>query len=162
MKHPIINDIIDLMEQNGVSPRDIVIAMSDRRRRSMDLLCEINGEKVRLPFEEGKNEKVIGIFPFSSKTYLCVEETTETTRKGADEASIPTFNFFKELYVVVDELNDILTKLNLPIVEGVYFAEPTKTMYDPYWIIGIDERGFTSDYYGSDATAKIRYCGIFE
>ena len=162
MKNEVINNIIDLMKKNDISLRDIAIVMSDRRRATMDLLCEINGKKFRLPFNEGKNEKVIGVFPFSCNTYLSVEETQEVTRMGANESKIPTFDFFRELFVVIDELNDTLSRLKLPIVEGVYFAEPTKTLTDPYWVIGIDERGFTSDYYGSDVTAKIRYCGTFE
>ena len=162
MKQEIISQIIQLMDKNGITAKDIIVAVSNKRKAEMDLLCLVNGKKVRLPFEKGKKETVLGIFPFKSNVYLYAEETGEVIRTGAIEERIPTYDFFRELYVIKKELNEVLEELGLAPIEGAYFVEPIACLQRPSWIVAIDEKGFSSDYYDNDVKAKIRYCGTFE
>lgn len=164
MKQKIINQIIQLMENMGITTEDIIIATNERAsRKPMDLLCEVDGVKKRLPFEEGKSKKIVGIFPFANDIFLHVEEREETVRTDVDETKIPTCDIFDELHKIRVELNEALSSLGLPIVDGFYFAEPIITMHQPSWIVGWNKEGkFCSDYYDTNVQAKVRYCDIFE
>ena len=122
MKRQIINQIIQLMENMGITTEDIIIATNERAcRKAMDLLCEVDGVKKRLPFEEGKSKKIVGIFPFANDIFLYVEER-ETVRTDVDETKIPSRDIFDELHKVRAELNEALSSLGLPIVDGFYFS----------------------------------------
>ena len=163
MKQKIINQIIQLMENMGITTEDIIIATNERAcRKAMDLLCEVDGVKKRLPFEEGKSKKIVGIFPFANDIFLYVEER-ETVRTDVDETKIPSRDIFDELHKVRAELNEALSSLGLPIVDGFYFAEPIIITWQPSWVVGWNKVGdFCSDYYDFDVPAKVRYCDIFE
>ncbi len=102
------------------------------------MACKVNGKLVRLPFDNGFSEKVIGIF--------------QNKRS----------NIF--LYVKIkDELNDALISIGFQELEGCYYA---RSSYIPTgnWIVSFKEGCDTlkTDYFGSAATAKIRYFGKFE
>ena len=163
MKRQIINQIIQLMENMGITTEDIIIATNERAcRKAMDLLCEVDGVKKRLSFEEGKSKKIVGIFPFANDIFLYVEER-ETVRTDVDETKIPSRDIFDELHKVRAELNEALSSLGLPIVDGFYFAEPIIITWQPSWVVGWNKVGdFCSDYYDFDVPAKVRYCDIFE
>ncbi|MBR3662267.1 MAG: hypothetical protein IKN67_03180 [Alphaproteobacteria bacterium] len=125
-----------------------------------DLLCEVNGQKVRLPFSKRHLGKPIGIFPFAGPEYLELEEqeNKKHTDKDVDESRLLDERFCCGcVSTVVDRLNLYLKEMNKPLLEGSYLAD-SSYMRGSGWIIGFDS---TSDYYGVNVPAKLRYMGRF-
>ncbi len=122
-----------------------------------------HGDTVRkVSFEEGKNKKIIGIFPFSySPVFLFTDESELRKRLGADPNSLPHIGFWKSLMSVKDELNKALTELNLPIIEGDYFTSSNYS-YDQNLIVTINGGKLSSVYADDRQKAKLRYINIFE
>ena len=126
-----------------------------------DVLCEVEGRKVRLPFSKRNSGKVLGIFPFKDEPeYLELDEVEgkKHTDKDVDEARLLDERFCCGcVSLVVDRLNLYLKKLNKPILEGSYLAD-SSYMHGCGWIIGFDNTG---DYHGGNIKAKLRYMGRF-
>lgn len=130
-----------------------------------DLLCIVNGKKVRLPYCEGKDKNPFGIFPLRISAYyryyLELEEHPEDIRRNADESKFPEDGFCQQVWKIREALNCCLQSLNAPPLKGCYYAK--KGNYN--WIVGFDafenEQCMPSDYYNFDEKAKIRYCDIF-
>ncbi len=120
----------------------------------------LNGQKVRLPFSKRHLGKPIGIFPFAGPEYLELEEqeNKKHTDKDVDESRLLDERFCCGcVSTVVDRLNLYLEEMNKPLLEGSYLAD-SSYMRGCGWIIGFDN---TSDYYGGNVPAKLRYMGRF-
>ena len=116
MKQQIIKQITKLMRQHEISIKDLkkIIDSAD----NFDLLCEVNGKFVRLPFEDGYEKKIIGIFHSRhSNMFLYVDETPETLRDEANEFKIPTVRYWEEIFKVKDELNNTLVSLGFDEID---------------------------------------------
>ncbi len=126
-----------------------------------DVLCEIKGRKVRLPFSQRNSGQVIGIFPFKDEPeYIELDEVEHKkhTDKDVDESRLLDERFCCGcVSLVVDRLNLYLKEMNKPILEGSYLAD-SSYMQGCGWILGFDN---TSDYYGGNLPAKLRYMGRF-
>ena len=127
-----------------------------------DVLCEVNGQKVRLPFSKRNSGKPIGIFPFkNSVVYLELDEVENKkhTDKDVDESRLLDEYFCcARVSKVVDRLNLCLKEMGKPVLEGSYLADNSSYMHGCGWIIGFDNTG---DYHGGNVPAKLRYMGRF-
>lgn len=127
-----------------------------------DVLCLVDGKKVRLPFSKRHLGKPIGIFPFSNEPiYLELDEVENKkhTDEDVDESRLPDEPFCARVSKVVDHLNLYLQAMNKPVLEGSYLADNSSYMPACGWIIGFDNTG---DYHGGSVPAKLRYMGRFE
>ncbi|MBR1605541.1 MAG: hypothetical protein IJ660_05500, partial [Alphaproteobacteria bacterium] len=127
-----------------------------------DVLCVVDGQKVRLPFSKRALGQPIGIFPFKDEPeYLELEEVENKkhTDKDVDESRLLDEHFCcGRVSKVVDRLNLYLREMNKPILEGSYLAD-SSYMKGCGWIIGFDNTG---DYHGGNVPAKLRYMGRFK
>ena len=166
MKETIINEIINLMEKNSISIAEIADAYGNNKKEAYkyDLLCEVDGKKQRLSYDEGCVEKVIGIFPYKeSSVYLETAETHNMTRQNADVAKIPPINFFNEMFNIRYTLNIALADLGFPVLNGDYFANMSFLSH-MNWIVSFERCNnyMIVDSYPFCVKAKIRYFGVFE
>lgn len=125
-----------------------------------DVLCEVDGKKVRLPFSKRHLGKPIGIFPFAGPEYLELDEVPDKkhTDKDVDESRLLDERFCCGLVSkVADRLNLYLKEMGKPVLEGSYLAD-SSYMRGCGWIIGFDNTG---DYHGGNVPAKLRYMGRF-
>lgn len=125
-----------------------------------DVLCVVDGKKVRLPFSKRNLGEPIGIFPFDGPEYLELDEVENKkhTDKDVDESRLLDERFCCDrVSKVVDRLNHYLKKLRKPLLDGLYLAD-SPYMKGCGWIIGFDG---SSDYYGGNSPAKLRYMGHF-
>ena len=170
MNQKIIKRIVGLMNLHGISLEDLAKELNQGKKVKLvnehfDLLVEINGKKKRVSYQEGKELKVLGIFPFKQlNVYLESDETEETYRRGADEQRIPSLSFWQDLASYREKLNKDLADLNKPVIEGFYFATTAYGSSDLNWIISYrkGEKFMGSDYYGDQEKARIRYLGVLE
>lgn len=126
-----------------------------------DLLCLVGSQKVRLPFEKRNFGKPIAIFPFKHKPeYIELDEVENKrhTDKDVDEKRLLDERFCcGRVAKIVDRLNVYLKELNKPLLQGSYLAD-CSYMHGSGWIINFDG---SSDYYGGNQPAKLRYMGRF-
>lgn len=127
-----------------------------------DVLCEVDGQKMRLPFSKRHLGKPIGIFPFKDEPeYLELKEVENKkhTDKDVDESRLLDEHFCcARVSKVVDRLNLYLKAMNEPVLEGSYLADNKSYMPGCGWIIGFDNTG---DYHGGSIPAKLRYMARF-
>lgn len=162
MKQKVIREITKLMHQHEISINDLEIIMNTTTK--FDLLCEVNGNLVRLPFDKGVNEKIIGIFHSKhSNMFLYVNETSESLRVEANEFKIPTIRYWEDIFKIKEELNNTLINLGFDEIDGRYFAR-SMHLTQANWIVRFSKNldRLTSDYYENRETAKIRYFGLFQ
>ena len=128
-----------------------------------DVLCEVDGQKVRLPFSKRYSGNPIGIFPFKDEPdylELAEVENKKHTDKDVDESRLLDEHFCcARVSKVADRLNLYLKAMNVPVLEGSYLADNKSYMQGCGWIIGFDNTG---DYHGGNVPAKLRYMGHFE
>ena len=133
---------------------------------AFDVLCEVNGQNVRLPFSKRYIGKPVGIFPFKCEPeYLELDEVENKkhTDTEVDENRLPDEQFCERVYSLKNQLNVYLQALGKPILEGEYLADCTY-MRGCGWIIGFEDNKFntlSADYYGGNTPAKLRYMGRF-
>lgn len=175
MNSILLNRIAKLIVLHGIPLEEVekeVTKLRTKRQKAddeahFDLLVELaTGKRQRVPFDEyhGKG-RVLGIFPFQfSSAYLASEETEETTRRGCRESNIPSIAFWEGLEDIRELLNKELASLNLPIIQGCYFASTPYGGTDLNWIIGFvpKDKRMQSDYYGNNELAKIRYVEMYQ
>ena len=132
-----------------------------------DLLCEVNGQMVRLPFSKRNLGKPLGIFP-SKHSSLYFElnevENKKHTDKDVDESRLPDEKYFCEgVAAVKDRMNLYLQELGYPILDGIYLAD-SPYMRGCGWLVGFfkGDKRLSSDYCGGNQPAKLRYMGNFE
>lgn len=132
-----------------------------------DVLCEVDSQKVRLPFSKRHLGKPIGIFPFKKDSgYIEFDEVENKkhTDKDVDNSRLFDREFCDHVYKIKDRLNIYLKAMDKPILDGTYLAD-SSYMHDSGWIIGFEDNDFhtlSSDYYGGNQPAKLRYMGRFE
>ena len=161
----IINKNVE--KSHEISLENIATAMQENKNQEViehqfDLLVEEDGKQFRLPYAQGREKNVVGIFPYAgSNVYLETDEQEETTRIGIDEENVPVVSVWRALHPILDALNSELSSLNLPIIEGAYF---TRTLYrsEFNWIAKFFENHVDADMYSTDEVAKIRYVGTYE
>lgn len=161
MERKIINNESNAASEQNVANNENATFLKPYK---YDLLCVVNGKKVRLSYDDGCYRKIFGIFPFKdSNLYLNAIETEITIRLGVNEEKVPSVDFWKSIFEIKDELNTALADLHLAPINGRYYAT---AQIHPYsnWIVTFKDNcdRLLSDFYGSGATAKIRYFGEFE
>ena len=125
-----------------------------------DVLCIVDGQKVRLPFSKRNIGEPIGIFPFDGPEYIEFEEVENKkhTDKDVDESRLLDERFCcGKVSIVADRLNLCLKEMGKPVLESTYLAD-SSYMRGAGWIIRFDG---SSDYYGGNIPAKLRYMGYF-
>lgn len=130
-----------------------------------DLLCLVGDREIRMSFEKGKSQKVIGIFPFRhSSLYLDVEESKMTQRCKVDNDCIPKIHVWEDIFRMINPLNECLNILQLPILEGSYFAKQNHSSKDDNLIIKIeqDKKQLNFGMFSFDTPAKARYLKIHQ
>ena len=161
----IINKNVE--KSHEISLENATTAMQENKQPKVtnhpfDLLVEEDGKQFRLPYAQGREKNVVGIFPYvCSNVYLETNEQKATTRIGIDEENVPVVSVWKSLHPILDALNSELSSLNLPIIEGAYFA---RTLYrsEFNWIAKFFDNHVDADMYSTDEVAKIRYVGTYE
>ena len=159
-KEIIKNNAENICQENSLSDEKT----NDTKAYKYDLLCIVNGKKQRLSYDEGCYKEIVGIFPFNgSNVYLHTIETEITTRLGVNEQKVPSVEFWKSIFEIKDSLNTTLANLNLALLNGSYYATSSYISH-ANWIVSFKKGCDTlkTDYFGSAATAKIRYFGKFE
>ena len=136
-------DIARIMLENGITIKDVEMAVKDLKEKrvageTFDLLIETFGEKVRVSFNDGKNQSPVAIFPFKDKdVYISLDETGEVEYPSfKKQAQLPLLEMVKELVEsgVVKALNERLSQLGKPILFG------------SYWVKGFDHFGHQVSY----------------
>ena len=129
-----------------------------------DLICLIDGKKVRVPCSSRRLGKPLAVFPFKNEPeYIELVEHWGVTHANADPKHLPSVQFCERLYQIKDQLNACLKTLNQPIIEGTYLADNSH-MKGCGWIVGFDDNEthrLSHDYYGGNVPAKLRYTGRF-
>jgi len=175
-KTRILAHIYRIMRWFGLTAEDIKTYAAQREQSSssekpkvneneaFDLLCIVNGAKVRLSFSLRHMGEPIGIFPFKDEPeYLELIEYHGTTHANANPKHLPSVKFFERIYPIKDRLNKCLQELNEPILKGFYLADNSH-MPGCGWIVGFDANnaGLSSDFYGGKRAANLRYIGRFD
>ena len=151
----------DVDEKTDNKPKPLI----QKYGHAFDVLCEVDGKMVRLPFEK-RNGNLIGIFPFvGTGEYIELAEYPNKTHIDVDVdcTRLLDEHFCAQIARIKDRLNDRLKQLNSPILEGKYLADNTY-MRGAGWIVGFaaGKDGISSYYYGGNTPAKLRYMGVFE
>ena len=159
METKIINQTSEKMQNNDDRNWD---SLHDNNQ--FDLLCQVRGEKKRLPYFMGQFKDVIGIFPFKdSPLYLYTHETEITVRLGANEKKIPTLEFWRKIFEIREDLNKTLVNLNFLPLDGRYFARDVGSSYvEDVVFFKKDDNQSTELSHTYHSRAKIRYFGTFE
>ena len=163
MEKEIIRDALDATCEQNVSHNEHE-QTAETKPYMYDLLCVVDGKKVRLSYDDGCFRKIYGIFPFKdSPLYLHAIETCYTTRFGANENKIPSIEFWQDLFKIKDDFNKVLGNLGLSILDNCYFATSSH-LPSANWVVYFYAKSneLRTDYFGSLKEAKIRYFGTFE
>lgn len=149
-----IQHILEVMNKFGISFQDIV---NNSNSHYFDLRCTIQGKQVRLPFEQGKNYEVVGIYPFPNvDLYIYTQEGKEEDRSDTWEDKLVPLEIWQCLFQIKEALNNCLSELGLPIFEGLYFARHD---YDN-WVVNVTIQQIENKDY-QPIKAKARYCDGF-
>lgn len=171
MKEKFLQEIVQIMREHNLTIEDVVIFAKEELPpkqlsdifEPIDLLCRVNGFSKRLPFGEGKGQKVDGLFPFKDDNHFLTLWEEEFFRKFADEERLPTIDFCERLLPLLPKINEAFGFLGKPILKGCYYARANHAD-GLNWIVGFDDNNLTSlpdDYYDTCALAKARYVGEF-
>ena len=159
--------IVAKMQNFGITIEDIKEVEENARRpknpRPFDLLIIVNGAKMRVPFDEGKDKNPIAIFPRKDLTsFLYLDEEPETTcpAKLEDRRTLLTENFSALLSDVRPELNARLRQLGKPELLGDYWGYAHEFSGCGYYMARFDFRKHLEfNYYDAKHRAKIRRMG---
>ena len=161
-----LNEIAEIMRKNNLSCDEVTNFVNTQNidLPEFDLLCLVNNNLVRLPFDEGKDLNPQGLYPLkNSERYINFYESGETLREFANENLLFSEDFCEQIYPLCKQINNALSLLSQPLLQGCYFAVG-KTLSDQNWIVSFDDNPtnqLTSDYYDDTEQAKIRYFGVF-
>ena len=176
-KQKLLARIHKFMRKHKISLGDLICYLSSREPdeqttdypifdNEYDVLCIIDGKKMRLPFHTGRLFSPIGIFPFAQDNRyieLDEQEGKKHTDKDVDNSRLLDREFCLHLYKIKNRLNLYLKALKKPLLEGEYLAD-SKYMSDCGWIVNFNcgaANLFGIDYYGGNQPAKLRYSGTF-
>ena len=121
-----------------------------------DLLCELDGEKVRTKYEQGKDLNPIGFFPFSDEdVYLMFEHYPLRTYRyfRIEKKKSLSISFFDRLYAQKNKINEFLAHMNKPLLNKKFFAAGGTDQY--IWIVdfSIDSDRMDRDYFYDNSKA---------
>ncbi len=162
--------IFNLMRTTGLTVNDVKQYAKKHQNEladEYDLLCMIDGRLERVPFSLRHLGKPIGIFPFpTAPEYIELDEmeNKKHTDTDVDENHLLDEQFCGRVYKIKDNLNVYLEALCKPVLKGVYLAD-NSYMRGCGWLVGFDDNeshNLSSDYYGGNEPAKLRYMGRFE
>lgn len=167
IKQDEMNKILAIMQNYGITVADIKEAEENARRpkdpRAFDLLIVVDGAKMRVSFEEGRDKNPIGIFPRKDLgSFLFLDEEPETVcpAKLEDRRQLLTENFSALLSDVRTELNMRLCQLGKPELKGDYWGYAHEYSGCGYWMARFDFRKqLEFSYYDANHRAKIRRMG---
>ena len=168
-KEKALAQICKLMRQEGLDINDVRQYAQQHREEledEFDLLCLIDGRMERVSFSFRHLGKPIGIFPFPvGKEYIELDEVENKkhTDQDVDKRRLLDEQFCGRIYMIKDRLNVYLRALGKPILEGTYLAD-NSYMRGTGWLVGFEDNGtgnLSSDYYGGNQPAKLRYMGRF-
>lgn len=169
-KERTLAQICRLMRRDGLTINDIKQYAQNHQEElddEFDLLCLIDGQMERVAFSLRHLGTPIGIFPFPvSMEYIELDEVENKrhTDKDVDEKRLLDEQFCGRAYKIKDQLNVYLKALGKPILDGAYLAD-SSYMRGTGWLVGFEDNGtgnLSSDYYGGNQPAKLRYMGRFE
>ena len=152
------------MHLDGISIEDLV---EEKKRnseflpRKFDLLCLVDGVPHRLPFDRGRYQNPIAVFPFAEGNwYLELYQDNDKLRHDVDESRLPDRDVWLELYKLQDDLNAQLQVMEQPLLNGSYFARGGRLN----WIVRFDNerRSMPENFFGPDTPANVRYCGSLD
>ena len=170
-KEKTLAQICKLMRREGLTVNDVKQYAQQHHQETLtdeyDILCMIDGQKERVAFSLRYLGKVLGIFPFPGcPEYIELDEweNKKHTDRDVDESRLLDERFCGRVYKIKDNLNLYLEALGKPILKGVYLAD-SSYMQGCGWLVGFDDNesgNVSSDYYGGNQPAKLRYMGRFE
>ena len=143
--------------------KEMVLPKAEPEDFPFDLLCEVDGNKVRLPYAEGKAKNPIAVFFLQEnpRLYMELKEFDNGLRSNLDDSRLPPYQICEMIWCMSKKLNPCLRALGKPELQGCYFAQMGKG--DMNWIVGLNsaEGGacMPSDYYDPNERAKARYIG---
>lgn len=173
-KEKLLAQIYKILRQNGLTVKDVekYVARHQNSRHSLepqnefDILCLIDGKKERVAFSLRHLGQPLGIFPFDGEPeYIELDEVKNKkhTDKDVDESRLLDEQFCNRVYKIKDRLNVYLKALGKPVLDGAYLAD-SSYMQGCGWLVGFEDNDFhtlSSDYYGGNMPAKLRYMGRF-
>lgn len=170
IKNKKLAQIYEIMRQNGLSTDDVLQYVQLRMMHKnlskpiseFDLLCEVDGKKVRLPFEKRHLGKPIAIFPFPDEPeYIELDEVEHKKRADGEDDKNYFVNerfFHERIFGVIDRLNVCLEQLNKPLLKDFYIANSSYSQ-DCGWIVSCDRN---ADHNSRSKSDKLRYMGRFK
>ena len=164
-KKEVIEKILHLMDESGVSVAEISTALKARvmpkEEERFDLLCKVGDELKRVSYEEGRDMNPIAIFPRNKfKFYLFLEETGMVPFPPIEEKDkLPDDDLSTLIQEVRSELNEKLMELGKAPVRGDYWLNGHELSGIGYWMARFHDDRFNSGYYDSKRKAKVRYIG---
>lgn len=169
-KQEIIDEIVNLIKNNGITVEDIAKSLRKQKITDcFDLAISDGGcSVIRLPLSVAKDMNPLGIFPFKdSPIYLELDERDDWARTNAEadirlrNVSFPTRDFCEKISRILPELNTVLKTLKSNPLEGRYYE--TSPYYLPYanWIVSFCEKDSScgDDFYDYRERAKTRFVG---
>ena len=164
-KKEAIQQILGIMQENELTVSEILAAQKAKNNpkveETFDLLCEINGEMKRVPFETGRDLNPKAIFPRKNlKFWLELDETGMIQFPAEKEKDRLLDEDLCTLVLEVrTELNEKLRELGKPLFSGEYWMNGHELSGIGYWMAIIREDRMRIDYYDSTRKAKVRYIG---
>ena len=150
-----LEKIVSLMNDYNLSVSDISEATDSHE---FDLMCYVNEKFVRLPYEQGKDKQVIGVFPFKDCSfYIDCDETRELETPFVLKNYLLSMDIWEDLARIKDKLNACLKSVGLPVLSGRYY---TATYSNKYCIIDFSDGNKRTDVYCfqiGENKAKVRY-----
>lgn len=164
-----IEKILHHMRKLGVSVEDLTehaqgVADNTPQPKADKKFDMMVGQR-RIPYAEAKKSTadIEGIFPFKdSNCYLDLSESP--VERKCDDLSrwelknLPHLDFYERIFDdgLVEPLNKQLQEFGAPILDGLYHVFSTNgytVRFQP------GDEALAGDYYGSQATGKVRLCG---
>ena len=158
----VVPQILKIMNDNEITVEDISQALRAlKNAETFDLVCEVEGKLVRIPYEEGKNKNPIGIIPRKKYNFfLFLDETGMSAFPPIEEKDqLPDELICNLLMDVRPELNEKLRELGKPILSGDYWLNGHELSGIGYWMAHIREDKLKVDYYNIKHSAKVRKIG---
>ena len=169
-KEIILEQIYQMMRGSGLTVNDVknfYLQHQEDLADEFDLLCLLDGQLKRLPFSLRHLGKPIGIFPFpTDPEYIELDEAEHKKHTDTDveKDRLLDEQFCGRVYKIKDKLNEYMEALGKPLLKGIYLAD-NSYMQGCGWLVGFDDNeshNLSSDYYGGNQPAKLRYMGRFD
>lgn len=141
-KKKVLPFILMLMDEVGATVDDIREAQILARRSKyaderFDLLVEVEGERRRVPFEEGKTMKPIGLFPRNSSRFFILFGVSQPAPYPDELRSQMADKHVAEKVIapVLPELNAKLKEVGIAPLSGRYWIDGMEHSGNGYWVL---------------------------